>query len=142
LVAIMANPMGFRNHRGELVKLEAVPATRLKNEPASIIDRVAGGKAVAITRHNSTRAVIISYDDFRALAEARAPSLAALSAQFDDMLAGMQTSQSKKALASAFASTPEELGRSAVDEVARKARGSRASAAKRVKKRSGARGGR
>ncbi len=133
----MANPLGFRNNRGEFVKLEEVPATRLKNEPASIIDRVASGKAVAITRHNSTRAVIISYEDFRELAQARSPSLAALTVQFDEMLAAMQAPKAKKALAAAFASSPEELGRSAVASSREKPR---AVAAKRGKRRSGTRG--
>src|SRR5438309_1971231 len=113
-MANMANILRFRNARGELVELEAVPATRLKNEPASIIDHVAAGKAVAVTRHDSPRAVILSYEDFQALARAQEPSLGALSAQFDRMLTDMQSPKAKKGLAAAFESTPEELGRSAV----------------------------
>ena len=65
---------------GELVDLEMVAATRLKNEPAGIIDRVVAGRAVAITRHASPRAVILSYEDFQALAQGREPSLDALGA--------------------------------------------------------------
>jgi antitoxin Phd len=137
----MAEILRFRNARGELVELESVPATRLKNEPASIIDRVAAGKAVAITRHNSARAVILSYEDFRELAQAREPSLGALSARFDELLAGMQTPGAKKALAAAFESSPEALGESAV-EAATPTRSARAIAAKRVKRRSRARGAR
>ena len=135
----MAEVLRFRNARGELVELESVPATRLKNEPATIIDRVAAGKAVAITRHNSARAVILSYDDFLQLAQAREPSLGALSARFDQLLAGMQAPRAKKALAAAFASSPEDLGESAVAAAGAK-RVPRAVAAKRVKRRSRARG--
>lgn len=128
----MADVLMFRNARGELVELEAVPATRLKNQPASIIDAVAAGKAVAITRHNSARAVIISYEDFQELARAREPSLGALTEEFDRMLAGMQAPRAKAALAAAFESPPEELGRSAVAAAGRKPR---TAAAKRVKAR-------
>ncbi len=134
----MAEILKFRNAKGEMVEVEAVPATRLKNEPATIIDAVAAGKAVAITRHNTPRAVIIAYEDFRQLALAREPSLGALTAEFDRILDGMQAPKSKKALAAAFESTPEQLGRSAVDAVAARPR---AVAAKRVKRRPrGARG--
>lgn len=137
----MADILRFRNARGELVELESVPATRLKNEPASIIDRVAAGGAVAITRHRSARAVIISYEDFRQLAQAREPLLGALGAQFDALLAGMQAARAKKALAEAFQSTPEELGQSAVDAASPR-RAPRAVAARRVKRRGKARGAR
>lgn len=135
----MAEVLRFRNARGELVELEAVPATRLKNGPASIIDAVAAGKAVAITRHNSARAVIISYEDFQELARAREPSLGALTAEFDRMLAGMQARKAKASLAAALESSPEELGRSAVEAAGRKPR---AAAAKRVKPRRRASGAR
>ena len=128
----MAGILRFRNAKGELVEVEAVPATRLKNEPASIIDEVAGGKAVAITRHNTPRAVIIAYEDFRQLALAREPSLGALAAEFDRLLDGMQAPKARRALAGAFESTPEQLGRSAVKAAGR---APRAIAAKRVKTR-------
>src|SRR5512138_3994276 len=98
----MADILKFRNARGEMVEVESVPATRLKNEPASIIDQVSAGKAVAITRHNMPRAVIIAYDDFRQLALAREPSLGALTAEFDRMLDAMQAPKAGKALAAAF----------------------------------------
>ncbi|HET9577464.1 MAG TPA: type II toxin-antitoxin system prevent-host-death family antitoxin [Usitatibacter sp.] len=128
----MADVLKFRNARGEMVEVESVPATRLKNEPASIIDQVSAGKAVAITRHNTPRAVIIAYEDFRQLALAREPSLGALTAEFDRMLEQMQSPGARKALAAAFESTPADLGRSAVQAVAKPPR---ATAAKRVSRR-------
>lgn len=135
----MAEILKFRNAKGDMVEVEAVPATRLKNEPATIIDEVTAGKAVAITRHNTPRAVIIAYEDFRQLALAREPSLGALTAEFDRMLEGMQAPKARKALAAAFESTPQQLGRSAVDAGDGRPR---AVAAKRVKRRArGARGG-
>ena len=74
----MAEILRFRNARGDLVEVESVPATRLKNEPGAIIEKVLTGGAVAITRHDAPKAVLISYDDFRSLAQAREPSLGAL----------------------------------------------------------------
>jgi antitoxin Phd len=119
----MAEILRFRNARGEIVEVESVPATQLKNEPASIIDRVAAGGAVAITRHNTPRAVLIAFEDFQQLARAQEPSLGALGAEFDRMLADMQSPRSRKAATAAFESSPAELGKSAM-------------AAKRVTKRS------
>jgi antitoxin Phd len=128
----MTDVLRFRNARGELVELEAVSASELKNEPATIIDRVAAGRPVAIKRHNSTRAVILSFDDFQRLALAREPSLDALAAQFDELLESMQGSRARNAVAAAFESTPEELGRSAREVAKTKRRSPRAIAAKRV----------
>ena len=67
----MAEVLRFRNARGDLVEVEAVAATRLKNEPGAIIEKVLTGGAVAITRHDAPKAVLISYEDFRSLAQAR-----------------------------------------------------------------------
>jgi antitoxin Phd len=130
----MADVLRFRNARGELVEVEAVTAARLKNEPATVIDHVLTGRAVAITRHDKPRAVIIAYEDFQRLAAAREPSLEALGAEFDRLLDEMQTPESRDAVAAAFGSSPAELGRSAVDAVRPRSR-SRV-AAKRVTKRS------
>src|SRR3954469_1176807 len=79
----MGDILKFRNARGEMVEVETVPAARLKNEPATVIDRVVSGHAVAITRHDKPRAVLVSYEDFRELAAAREAPLAALAAEFD-----------------------------------------------------------
>jgi len=114
----MGDILRFRNARGELVEVETVPAARLKNEPATVIDRVLTGRAVAITRHDKPRAVLISYEDFRELAAAREAPLAALGAEFDRLLESMQAPAAKKAVKSAFESSPADIGRSAVEAVA------------------------
>lgn len=129
----MGEILRFRNARGELVEVETVPAARLKNEPATVIDHVAAGHAVAITRHDKPRAVLVSYEDFRSLTAAREASLGALAAEFDQLLEGMQSPAARKAVKSAFESTPAELGRSAVEAVA--VRPKLRPAAKRVAKR-------
>ena len=118
----MAGILRFRNARGELVDVESVPATQLKNEPGSVIERVAAGGAVAITRHNRPRAVLVSYEDFRELARSRHPSLEALGAEFDSLLDQMQAPAARRALADAFGASPAEIGRHAVAAVAPKVR--------------------
>jgi antitoxin Phd len=104
----------FRNRDGELVDVPSVAATRFKNEFGTIFEQAALGGAVAITKHNTPKAVLLSYAEFEALTRANTPALDDLSDEFDQLLAGMQTPQSKSALASAFDAAPEELGRAAV----------------------------
>ena len=104
----------FRNARGEVVDVEPVAATQLKNELGSVIDRAVRGRAVAITRHDTPRAVIVSYEDFQALALARQPSLDALTAEFDRLLDGMQSPRARKGAEDAFEASPQALGRAAM----------------------------
>jgi antitoxin Phd len=103
----------FRNREGELVDLPTVAATRFKNEFGTIFEQASHG-AVAITKHNTPKAVLLSYAEFEALTKASTPALDDLSDEFDQLLERMQTSQSKSAMASAFDATPQQLGRAAV----------------------------
>ena len=105
----------FRNSEGELVDVPTVPATRFKNEFGSIFEQASIGGAVAITKHNTPRAVLLSYAEFEALTKSASPALDELTDEFDDLLAGMQTTAAKSAMTSAFDATPEELGRAAVE---------------------------
>ena len=104
----------FRNSDGELVDVPTVAATRFKNEFGSIFEQAALGGAVAITKHNTPKAVLLSYAEFEALTKAGSPALDELTDEFDGLLAGMQTTAAKSAMASAFDATPEQLGRAAV----------------------------
>jgi antitoxin Phd len=104
----------YRNREGELVDVPTVAATRFKNEFGSIFEQAAVSGAVAITKHNTPRAVLLSDAEFEALTRSAAPALDELTAEFDDLLERMQTPKSKAAMASAFDATPAELGRAAV----------------------------
>jgi prevent-host-death family protein len=104
----------FRNRDGELVDVPTVAATRFKNEFGTIFEQAALGGAVAITKHNTPKAVLLSYAEFEALTRASTPALDELSDQFDHLLESMQTPRAKSAMASAFDATPEQLGRAAV----------------------------
>lgn len=114
----------FRNSLGELIDVPAVAATRLKNEFGAVLDQALRGGAVAITRHDTPRAVLISYDEFQALVKARSHDLNDLTAEYDVLLASLQTPRAKKGMESAFNATPAQLGRAAV-RAAREAEGER-----------------
>ncbi len=111
----------FRNSHGELVDVPAVAATQLKNGLATVMEQVMRGGAVAITRHETPKAVMIAYEEFVALTRDRAPALNDLAAEYDVLLARMQTPQARKGMTAAFNATPAEMGRAAV-KAARKRR--------------------
>ena len=111
----------FRNSQGALVDISEVPATRAKNEFGAILEKATHGGAVAITRHDTPKAVLLSYDEFESLVNARSRSLDNLGAEFDEWLARMQTPKAKKAMEAAFNASPAKLGGAAV-KAARKPR--------------------
>lgn len=103
----------FRNRLGELVEIPEIASTQAKNTFGELLDRVALSGAVAITRHDTTKAVLLSFEEFESLNSARAESLDALSAQFEGLLERMQTPAARKGMKAAFHATPEALGRAA-----------------------------
>jgi prevent-host-death family protein len=104
----------FRNSHGELVDIPTVAATRFKNEFGSIFEKAALGGAVAITKHDAPKAVLLSFTEFESLVKSRSPALDDLSAQFDGLLTRMQTPKARKGMTAAFGASPAELGRAAV----------------------------
>lgn len=104
----------FRNRDGELVDVATVAASRFKNEFGAVFEQVAADGAVAITKHNTPRAVLLSYTEFEALTKASTPALDDLTDRFDDLLTRMQTPKAKAGMSSAFDATPEQLGAAAV----------------------------
>lgn len=110
----------FRNRRGELVEIPEVAATQVKNNFGEILDRVAASGAVAITRHETPKAVLLSYEEFVALSSARAETLEALGAEFEGLLERMQKPAARKGMEAAFHAAPEALGRAAVKAARRR----------------------
>lgn len=104
----------FRNSRGELVDLPAIAATKAKNEFGAVLEQAVTEGAVAITRHDTPKAVLMSYLEFSSLVSARTRSLDDLTAEFDDLLARMQKPAARKGVDLAFRASPTELGRAAV----------------------------
>jgi prevent-host-death family protein len=127
----MPAALTFRNSQGDLVDVPAVAATRLKNEFGAVLEQAVRGGAVAITRHDTPKAVLVSYDEFQALVKARSQSLSDLSAEYDALLARMQTPAGKKGMAAAFDASPAELGRAAARAAQASEGGSRRAKGKR-----------
>src|SRR6266576_2263676 len=96
----------FKNSRGELVNVPTVAATRVKNEFGQILEQAMHSGAVAITRHDTTKAVLLSVAEFESLVSDRSRTLDVLSNEFDLLLAGMQTQKSGKGMKAAFHSSP------------------------------------
>jgi prevent-host-death family protein len=111
----------FRNSEGELVDIPTVAATKVKNEFGAVLEKAVHGGAVAITRHDTPKAVLLSYEEFESLVKARAGTLESLGAEFDGLLERMQTAKSRKGMERAFRASPVTLGRAAV-KAARKRR--------------------
>lgn len=110
----------FRSRGGERRALPEVSATEAKNEFGRVLELAMQRGAVAITRHNAPKAVLLSVDEFNALASAKPSALDTLTATFDTMLAKMQTKRARKAMRSAFDASPAELGRAAVAAAAKR----------------------
>ena len=106
--------VSFRNRDGKLVDVSMVAASRLKNEFGAVFEQAATDGAVVITKHDTPRAVLLSYAEFEALTASTTPALDDLSDRFDDLLTTMQTPQAKAGVAAAFDATPEEMGAAAV----------------------------
>ena len=109
----MSDPLTYRNRDGELVDVPTVAATRFKNEFGSIFQQASVEGAVAITKHNTPRAVLLSYAEFQALTSS-SPVLDELTDEFDTLLERMQAPTAKAGMTAAFDASPEELGRAAV----------------------------
>jgi antitoxin Phd len=91
-----------------------VTATEAKTRFGPLLETVIGGRSVVITKHDTPKAVLLSIAEFEALGGSRQPDLNALSAEFDGLVARLQTPASRLALKSAFEATPRALGRLAV----------------------------
>jgi len=92
-----------------------VTSTEAQNEFGRLMEEASQGGEVVITKHGHPKAVLLSAARYEELQERESASLAALSGQFDQMLARMQTTQSRDAVSRLFDASPEELGQAALD---------------------------
>lgn len=106
-----------RNRRGEAAV--RISATEAKNKLGEVLDAVLQGGIVLITKHEAPRAVLLSMEEYGALSGASQSRLETLNGEFDAMLARMQTSKARAGMKAAFAASPKQLGKAAV-EAARK----------------------
>ena len=104
----------FRNSRGETLEPSSVSASEAKSEFGRVLEMAIQGGAVVITKHDAPKAVLISVENFNALAGAAEKKLDTLSQEFDALLARMQTSKARHGMKAAFAASGKRLGKAAV----------------------------
>jgi antitoxin Phd len=95
-------------------ELPTVTATELKNATADVFEQVAAKQAVAITRHEKPRAVLLSVEQYEALTGQRPDWLQQLHEEYRGMLDRMQGPEQRAAADRAFNATPKELGEAAL----------------------------
>ncbi|MFZ9964537.1 MAG: type II toxin-antitoxin system Phd/YefM family antitoxin [Terrimicrobiaceae bacterium] len=104
-----------RESAPSLAEMPTISATELKNATADVFEQVAARRAVAITRHDKPRAVLLSIDQYEALTAQQNPSwLEKLHEEYGGLLDRMQGPEQHAAAERAFNATPEELGEAAV----------------------------
>ncbi len=89
-------------------------ATELKNFTADVLERVTSRQAVAITRHDKPRAILLSIEQYEELTGGEGNLLAELKEQYRGMLDEMQSPEQKAGALRVFEATPEELGAAAL----------------------------
>ncbi|MFM7373793.1 MAG: type II toxin-antitoxin system Phd/YefM family antitoxin [Chthoniobacterales bacterium] len=98
-----------------VAEMATISATELKNATADVFEQVASRRAVAITRHDKPRAVLLSVEQYEALTGQQNPDwLEKLHEEYRGMLDRMQGPEQRAAAERAFNATPEELGEAAV----------------------------
>jgi antitoxin Phd len=110
----MASMVRFKNRQGEQVEADSLTATQAKNEFGRVLERVIRGEIVVITRHDAPKAVLISMEEYQALARNPESQLNALTGEFDAVLAAMQTAKARDGMKRAFEASPKQLGKAAV----------------------------
>ena len=98
-----------------VAEMPTISATELKNATADVFEQVAARRAVAITRHDKPRAVLLSIDQYEALAaQHNPPWLEQLHEEYRGLLDRMQGPDQRAAAEKLFKATPEELGEAAL----------------------------
>lgn len=88
-------------------------STEAQNGFGRVLDTVARGGTVFVTKHKSTQAVVMSLDRYEALTRGDGPDLDALTAEFDAMFERMQTPEVRAGIRSGLSASPAELGQAA-----------------------------
>ena len=91
-----------------------VSATEAKNSFGSVLDKAIANGAVAIVKHRRPAAVLLSMEAYKGLLARQEDPLVRLRAEFDELVARMQTPRAVEAARRLFKMSPEALGRAAV----------------------------
>lgn len=93
---------------------QVLPATRAKSSFSKVLQDVEKGARVVVTKHDSPRAVVVSYKDYEALRAQTERALDRMRSRFGTLVAEMQGPAFERGTDALFGSTPEELGQTAV----------------------------
>lgn len=102
-------------------ELESVTASEAKGSFGAVLHRVVTRGAVAITKHEQIRAVLLPVEQYEALLAQRKNPLAELEGEFDSLVMGMQTPKARAAGRALFDASPERLGHAAIARRRRRA---------------------
>ena len=97
-----------------LEDITSISITDFKERAREVIDSVSEHKAIAILRHKTADAVLISADDYVEFMKLKRERLNFLTERYDEMVARMQSPQSIAGADALFSATPESLGAAAV----------------------------
>jgi len=111
------------NPAPRVAEMPSITATELKNATADVFEQVASRRAVAITRHDKPRAVLLSVEQYEALTGQQNPDwLEKLHEEYRGMLDRMQGPEQRAGAEKLFRATPEELGQAALWAAQQKAK--------------------
>ena len=116
-------------HENRRATKASYTATEAKNEFGRLLEQAIQGTTVLITKHDSTRAVLISIEHFQTLQEAPQAKLNTLTEQFDTLLERMQSPKARRGMAAAFRADNKQLGKAAVAAARKRAMASPSNAA-------------
>jgi antitoxin Phd len=96
-----------------IADLSEITASVLKNK-FSEVARLASNGPLAVSRHHRREFVILTAAQYEELQQSRRAPLESLTAEFDQMVAKMNTPAGKRATDALFAATSADLGRAFV----------------------------
>jgi len=103
-------------------ELPTISATELKNSTADVFEQVAAKQAIAITRHEKPRAILLSVEQYETLTGQQPEWLEKLHEEYRGMLERMQGPEQRAGAEKLFRATPEELGQAALWAAQQKAK--------------------
>jgi len=97
-----------------IAAITSVSITEFKERAREVVGSVAQRGPVAILRHKTPDAVLISTNDYVEFVRLKRERLDFLTRRYEEMVAAMQTPEAAAGVDALFKATPEDLGRAAV----------------------------
>jgi prevent-host-death family protein len=110
---VRKSPVASIRNRGGEAPVE-ISATLAKNKFGEVLDNVLRSGMVIVTRHDTPKAVLLSIDEYGALARGARSGVDTLNGEFDAMLRRMQTPKARAGMKAALNVSPMRIGKAAV----------------------------